>query len=231
MRALSDKQGMRGRGSLVRLYILLVARFIERMYAPTSEHVFALLIVNDRSRLQILRFEEVGYRDSLWLWWPRLDWLLLLLLLLLLSSLLRLHLHLRLVLLHCLCLEPLDIFLYRNSVLLCLSCELALHHLNLLGCGLLSGLGHSRRWSLKLSLGRALGRSLRWWSFSLRHCESYMLLSVREKGRRLYVQLWHGPNECRSWGHRLVGCCLLPLEPHFIESCRGQIGRRHAAPM
>lgn len=136
-----------------------------RLYALTSEHVLALLIMDDRSRLQILRLEEVGYRNSFWLGWSGLDRLLLLLLLL--SSLLRLQL--RLMLLHCLCLEPLNVFLHRDAVLLCFCCELALHHLDLLGRGLLAGLGHAWRRSLELALGRALGRPLRRWSSSLRH--------------------------------------------------------------
>ena len=65
--------------------------------------------MNDRPGLQILRLEEVGYSDRLWLGRAGLDGLLLLLLLLLG---LHLRLHLRLVLRHCLCLESLHILLH-----------------------------------------------------------------------------------------------------------------------
>jgi hypothetical protein len=60
-------------------------------------------------------------------------------------------------------LESLDIFLDRNSVLLCFDCKLALDHLHLLGSGLLSGLRHARRRSLGLAfLGLAfLGLAFR----------------------------------------------------------------------
>ena len=64
-------------------------------------------------------------------------------------------------------------------MLLCLCCKLALHHLDLLGRGLLARLGHAWRWPLELSLRRALGRSLRWWSFGLRHFVFCVLLRVQ----------------------------------------------------
>lgn len=99
------------------------------------------------TRLQLLALEEVGDGERLGPGRAGLDGLLLALLLLLL-----LGVHLSLVLLHGLLLELVDVLGDRHAVLFGLGGELALHHLYLLGGGLLAG--------LRRALGHALRRSL-----------------------------------------------------------------------
>lgn len=92
----------------------------------TSEHIPSLLIQDYSSRLQVLRFEEIGDGKRFRFRRTRLNGLLLSLLLLLLRS------HLGLVLRHSLSLELFDIFGDSKTMLFCFSSELALHLSNLL---------------------------------------------------------------------------------------------------
>ena len=92
-----------------------------------------------------------------------------------------------------------------------------MHHLDLLGRGLLARLGHAWRRPCELSLGRALRRTLRWWSSSLRHFR--MCVS-------LFVLFQVCPRKCSSGtvqksvedGRWLRGVLhSLPLEPDFND--------------
>jgi hypothetical protein len=134
------------------------------MASLTPKHVLAFLVVHDCSRLQLLCLQPICDSNSLGFRRAGLDRLLLLLLRFLLRS------HLRLLLCHGLFSQPLNVFLHRNAVLLCLGCELLLDLANLLWRGLLAvgsldvdgqslrGRGTILRWL-----------ALRWWPVDA-HC-------------------------------------------------------------
>jgi hypothetical protein len=130
----------------------------------TSEHLFALLVVHDGARLEVLCFEPVCDGERFGLWRAGLDRLLFLLLLLLLGFLLRLHLrlHLRLLLGHGLFPHFLHKFLNRDALLLCFGGKLLLNMLDLFGRGSLA----VRALNVELDAvrwGTTLRRRALWW--------------------------------------------------------------------